>query len=88
MKKNSRTILSTDLKPLLIHCAARSSAKRNEMVTRWGNGKLVSQRNFLGCDLVAIDICAGFIVWAKGGALKGNTGKQTTGTRVAEDIRP
>src|SRR3984893_9283007 len=60
----------------------------DEMAAGLRNRDFSTQHNFPCCDLSAIDVCAGIIVWAKRGTLKGNSGEQTTGTRVAQDLRP
>jgi hypothetical protein len=47
---------------------------------------MFSLNDILGFYGVAIDLLAGVIVGAKSGALERNTGKQTPGTRVTEDL--
>src|SRR5579859_747695 len=59
---------------------------RHKMTPRCGYANMLASHDLLCPDGVSVDLLVCVIVRTKGSALEGDSGKKTTGTRVAEDF--
>src|SRR5580698_6011909 len=56
------------------------------MAASCGNGYFIAQQDCSCCTFAAINPRICFVVWAQSRTLKGNAGKQSARTRIAEDL--
>src|SRR6266852_24525 len=56
------------------------------MTACFGHAHRFTSHDFLCLDGMTIDLFAGLVIGAKRGALEGDAGKHTAGTRVAENL--